>query len=725
VGPNLYGVAGRGVAGIEGFPYTAALEAKVGETWSNANLDAFLADPKNWAPGTKMTFPGLPEADERAAVIAYLRALPDLAEREAEAKPTPAPAREDNGGPAVLAAEKESRRLVREGLVVDFSLTPAGEGAAADGPVLAGTPARVAFRITDEATGEPVPGLDPGAWADLSIPWGSDAERTMSCRERVGLYLDGSLGVKAQIDLNSYFMLVMNEDATILVFDPLVNVSGSTMLYAQVNLKKPGADWARTEDGQRLFVSMPRADQVAVVDTDVFKVKTNLDAGVHPVRVALQPDERYLWVGNDSREPEESGVTVIDVETHEVAARIPTGAGHHEIAFSDDSRTAFVTNRESGTVSVIDVQKLEKVADVKTGSLPISLAFSSLSKALYVADGRDGVISVLDPASRTVKTRIKAMPGLGPLRFDHDGRWGFVTNAAEDLVHVIDASADRIAQDIQVGTRPYQVTFSRSFAYVRSLGTERVAMVNLEELNKGRKPPVVTFAAGEKAPEDAPELNLADALIEAPGEAAVLVVSPSDSTVYYYMEGMNAPMGAFRNYGHRPLAVTTVDRALRENEPGTYSSVVELPDAGVYDVAFVTDAPQILHCFKAAVRPNPNLTVATKPLAIEYLVESRTLPAGDKVALRFLLSDPATGELRRGLEDVRVFSYRAPVFERSEVVAREVRDGLYEAILPLRRVGAYFVHVSAPSLKVPYGDLPYLSLRTVKPKPPQTTGSEG
>ena len=654
-------------------------------------------------------------------MIAYLRALPGMSRAEAE----PAPSRKVVDDPAALAAAKENRRLVRKGLIIDFSLTPAGEGAAPDGPVLAGTPARVTFRITDEATGEPVPGIDPGAWADLSRPWGGAAGAAMSCQERVGLYLEGSMGVKAQIDLNSYFMLVMNEDPTVLVFDPLVNVSGSTMLYSQFSLKEPGADWVRTEDGRRLFVSMPRANQIAVVDTDIFKVKTNLDAGVHPVRVALQPDEKYLWVGNDSKEPGESGVTVIDAETHEVAARIPTGAGHHEIAFSDDSRLAFISNRNSGTVSVIDVQKLEKLEDVKTGSLPISIAFSGMSKALYVADGRDGVISVIDPASRTVRTRIEARPGLGPLRFDQGGRWAFVTNAAEDLVYVIDTSVDRIAHEIEVGDRPYQVTFSRAFAYVRSLGTERVSMVNLAELGKGRKPPVVTFPAGEKAPGDAPELNLADSLVEAPGEAAVLVVSPSDSTVFYYMEGANAPMGAFRNYGHRPLAVTTVDRAMREIEPGHYSSVVEMPDAGVYDVAFVTDAPQILHCFKAAVRPNPALKARREPLAIEYLVENRTLPAGQTYPLRFLLTDPATGELRKGLKDVRVFSYRAPVLQRSETVAREVRDGLYEAQVPMRYEGAYFVHVSAPSLKVPYGDLPYISLRAVKPAPARKTDSEG
>ena len=56
-------------------------------------------------------------------------------------------------------------------------------------------------------------------------------------------------------------------------------------------------------------------------------------------------------------------------------------------------------------------------------------------------------------------------------------------------------------------------------------------MFNLTELEKGRKPPIISFPVGQKAPEMTPELNLADVIVEAPGEAAVLVASPADATV--------------------------------------------------------------------------------------------------------------------------------------------------------------------------------------------------
>ncbi len=77
IGPNLWDVVAGPVAADEGFAYSDALREKSGETWSYDNLDAFLKKPKDWAPGTKMSFAGLKKPGQRAAVIAYLRSLSD------------------------------------------------------------------------------------------------------------------------------------------------------------------------------------------------------------------------------------------------------------------------------------------------------------------------------------------------------------------------------------------------------------------------------------------------------------------------------------------------------------------------------------------------------------------------------------------------------------------------------------------------------------------------
>jgi len=79
VGPQLNGVIGRAAATAEGFRYSGAMAEKgsAGVIWTPETLDTFLADPKGYAPGTKMTFKGLDSAEDRAAVAAYLGQFED------------------------------------------------------------------------------------------------------------------------------------------------------------------------------------------------------------------------------------------------------------------------------------------------------------------------------------------------------------------------------------------------------------------------------------------------------------------------------------------------------------------------------------------------------------------------------------------------------------------------------------------------------------------------
>lgn len=72
VGPSLHGVVGRKSASIEGFAYSDAMK-KANVTWDEATLDTYLTNPRKMVPGTKMIFPGLPKAEDRANVIAYLK----------------------------------------------------------------------------------------------------------------------------------------------------------------------------------------------------------------------------------------------------------------------------------------------------------------------------------------------------------------------------------------------------------------------------------------------------------------------------------------------------------------------------------------------------------------------------------------------------------------------------------------------------------------------------
>ncbi len=75
-GPNLWGVMGEPVGQGHGFAFSDAL-AKKGGAWNWDNLAQWLSSPKAFAPGTKMTFAGLGNPQDRADVIAFLNSHSD------------------------------------------------------------------------------------------------------------------------------------------------------------------------------------------------------------------------------------------------------------------------------------------------------------------------------------------------------------------------------------------------------------------------------------------------------------------------------------------------------------------------------------------------------------------------------------------------------------------------------------------------------------------------
>ena len=81
VGPELNGVVGRKAASVADYSMYSAGMKKLGEqgfVWDEQNLDKWITDPKAMIPDSPMSlaFPGIPDAGERADIIAYLKTVP-------------------------------------------------------------------------------------------------------------------------------------------------------------------------------------------------------------------------------------------------------------------------------------------------------------------------------------------------------------------------------------------------------------------------------------------------------------------------------------------------------------------------------------------------------------------------------------------------------------------------------------------------------------------------
>jgi YVTN family beta-propeller protein len=543
------------------------------------------------------------------------------------------------------------------------------------------------FRIRS-ADGSRLSGIRPAAWIDLRNP----AADGGGCKDKIQSFLGGSLRARPVVDLNSYHVVTLNAEPSIAVIDPLVGFGGSKLLTA-VSLQSPGVDWALSRDQRRLFVSMPLVNRVAVIDTEKWDVVKNIDTAFKPGRLALQEDGR-LWVASDA------ALTVIEPRTLTAAASVPIGRAPHHLAFAPDGKHLFVTNGSDGTVSIIDAVKNVKLGDVATGPSPAGIATSSLSGAVYVVDG-NGSIAVIDAATRTVSKRIEAKAGLNSIQFAPGGRWGFATNGKENVVYVIDsATAAIITTAVDVGENPDQVAFTDDFAYVRAAGSDQVKMIRLAALGEDVEANIATFPAGQLPPSAAGADSFAAAIVPAPEPKAVLVANPADRLVYYYSEGMAAPMGNFSAVRRSPKAALVIDRSLRQTEPGVFVIKTKAPPAGQYDVAFFLNAPRVVHCFGLAVAPDADAKQAARGVAVEPLLQKKPILAGQELEVKFRLTNPKTNEPYRNVRDVRALAFRAPGDWQDRVRLEPTDDGLYRVKLAVPQTGIYYVFVESESLRL-------------------------
>ena len=620
-----------------------------------------------------------------------LALLPGLVQAQ-EGKPEPASA--------------YSQKSATEGVSLGLKILPLEKKAEGGARLTEGDLVRFELSLADAGTGTPLPRLYPAAWMDRKPS--AETAKSETCGDKLKMLLGGNLFTRAELNLNAYYVLAMNEDATLNVVDPLFGYGGSKLL-AQVTLRSPGQDWVLGPEPRRLFVSQPAADAVAVIEPHGWKVVAHIPTGPAPSRLALQPDGAYLWAGFDRAEPgqEASGVSVLETATLQERARIRTGRGHHEIAFSVDDRFAFVTNAEDGTVAVVDVRKLEVVRTIPTGKNPVSLTWCETARTVYVANEGDGTIAAISEreGGHEVVSRMETKPGLAQIRCAPGGRLALAVNPKEDLLHVVDGATQRVVQTGPVADGPDQVSFSDTLAYVRHLGSDVVLMLPLGELGKAGAPlPVIDFPGGEAPPGRGLQPSLAPAIVRAPGANAVLVANPADKVIYYYVEGMAAPMGSFQNYGHQPRAVLVLDNSLRESAPGVYANTVRLPRSGSYDVVFFLDNPRLAHCFpvevaadpvkEAARRKRPLQVKATGDAVADGALEVRP---GEDVRLTLEVTDPDTGQALPGLQDLSVMVMLSPGTWHAYSPARDVGGGRYEVAFRLPQEGLYYVYAESAS----------------------------
>lgn len=244
------------------------------------------------------------------------------------------------------------------------------------------------------------------------------------------------------------------------------------IMFGLISMLGLGLEHSMTVGTYEIWVANQGLDTIQIFDGNTFEMvsEIKLDADGEPATskphmVLFSPDYKFAYVANVGR----GTVSIIQADTRQIIAQIPTGKGAHAAVPSPDGKRVFVANVGENTVTEIitDTENgIFKVGrTIPTGTRPICLMFTADSKKAYVSLGGDpkaqdptqtGGIQIIDVAQGAV---VKHFPntgqnGCGLIRSPLSGR-AMYANVGEpiDQVMVIDTKFEEIVYKGSTHTR--------------------------------------------------------------------------------------------------------------------------------------------------------------------------------------------------------------------------------------------------------------------------------
>lgn len=551
------------------------------------------------------------------------------------------------------------------------------------------------FTITDARTGRPIEGARPAAW--MLARRSEQVASESSCEDKAALLSGGSLGQRADVDLNGYRLVTLNHDHTVAFINPHVSLR-RTQLESIVQLPAAGHDWVLAPAAQRLAVSLRDAHAVALIDLPSRKLVATVGTGPgsQPTRLVLDPDGRRLWVGLDGAQE----VLAVDLASARVLGRAPVGRGLHTLALAPAGPWLFVTNADSDSVSLVDRATLTTAAHIPLPATPVAAVWSEAARRLAVLSANGGQLSLVDADAQRVDTAVPLARGALALGLFDEGRRALALNGRTHTLTLVDLASARVVAERTVPERPDQLGFTREFAYVRSQGTPAVQLIALSAAREGRlEGPSIPM--GRRAPDEAPDaFNVAGVMAPAPEGNAMLVANPGDGSIYRYAQGMMVPVNSHSNYRRQARGLLVLDASLAERAPGRFEAPMRAPATGRYDVVVRNLRPALTACFTVALEGAPP-TAEQRAAAMRpkpRLLEARALGA-DEVAVEFTLAAEAAAA-----GPVSLLLVQRHGAWQSHARAQPLGDGRYGARLRGLPQGDFEALVEAPALDVGYAD---------------------
>jgi YVTN family beta-propeller protein len=263
----------------------------------------------------------------------------------------------------------------------------------------------------------------------------------------------------------------------------LVNITSRSGL----ELNGGPVDLAINPVTNRLYVAIPEARQIQVIDGFTDQLIENITLGANPNAVALNPNTNKIYVAS----PETDMIYVIDGVTNNITAKIPAGPIVGDIAvdtneFGGYSTLVFVANTGNNSISIIDDIKGRVVENIETGLYPFSVGIDSIKNRAYIT-GVTG-LDIIDYTAMVAEHDVFANHSdtigsdyspFGIVVNSNTSR-AYIANSGANTISVINTATNNQLYDIKVGIFPHQLAFNPidEKLYAASSGNNTVSVID-------------------------------------------------------------------------------------------------------------------------------------------------------------------------------------------------------------------------------------------------------
>lgn len=281
--------------------------------------------------------------------------------------------------------------------------------------------------------------------------------------------------------------------------DSLAVLDGSSgKLLQTFEIGKRPRDIVFSRDHQRLYVAVVEENLIKQVDADSMTVAATFHCAT-PKSIAISADERFLYCSNDAS----NQLTVIDIALNREIKRIAIAKESEGLAVSPDGRWIINTSESENLAQWIDSKTLQIIDSTPVIARPRASQFTADGKQLWVAAEHTGKLTVIDTASRRpLKTVHFAVPGVDVdaikpvgIRIDQQQRFAYVGLGRANHVAVIDVQKLEVVDYLPVGQRVWHLAFSpdQKRLYSANGVSGDVSIIDLDKRRRVASVPVGAF----------------------------------------------------------------------------------------------------------------------------------------------------------------------------------------------------------------------------------------